>query len=379
MNAKAYIIAARRTPVAPRGGALATCAVHDLAAPVLRACLDDAGFDAAQLDDVILGNALYGGGNPARVAALAANIPEHVPALSIDRQCCSGLDAVLMAARMVESQSARAVLAGGVESYSRSPIRAHRPRDTSDQPQPYERPAFTPWPSRDPDMIEAGAAIAARFGYTRSDQAAWAIDSHAKARAAQSGVRGDDLVMPDGVTIDHDAFTRELSPALCARARVLAGDEIYGVDNATTAVEADAAAALLVCSQDMVGDSAPHLRVIDGVTVGSDPELPGLAPIAAIKTLLTRTGHKPGDIAVAEIMEAFAAQAMACAYETGLNPARVNPGGGALARGHPIGASGAILMVQLWAQLRAREPGTLGLAAIASAGGLGTAVLIQRV
>src|SRR5262249_42621098 len=177
----AFIIAARRTPVAPRGGALSEIDVAELAAAPMRAVLADAGLAPAAIDDVILGNALYGGGNPARLAALLAGICEDTPALTLDTQCCAGLDAVLLAATRVAAGEAEAIIAGGVESFSRAPIRMRRPTNKDEAPQEYARPPFTPWPERDPDMIASAAALARTLGIARAAQEAFAVESHRKA------------------------------------------------------------------------------------------------------------------------------------------------------------------------------------------------------
>ncbi|MFN3282058.1 MAG: thiolase family protein, partial [Tabrizicola sp.] len=145
----ARLIAARRTAVVPRGGAFARLRIEDLAAPVLRACLADAGIGPEEVDEVILSNALGAGGNPARRAALAAGLPERVAGLSIDRQCAGGLDAILLARALVDSGAAEVVLAGGVESYSRRPLRLATDPDGG-PPVPYDEAPFTPWPDRDP-------------------------------------------------------------------------------------------------------------------------------------------------------------------------------------------------------------------------------------
>ncbi|WP_428029080.1 acetyl-CoA C-acyltransferase [Ancylobacter sp.] len=370
----AFVIAARRTAVAPRGGAFRAVEAHDLAAPVLRACLHDAGLALGEVDQVILGNALSGGGNVARLAALAAGLPESVPALTVDTQCCSGLDAIQLAVRMVEAGAAQIVLAGGVESFSLAPLRALRPRAKGEAPVFYDRPPFTPWPARDPDMIAAAAALARQGGITRAQQAAFAIDSHARALVARERLRAEIVPLAG---LDADAFTRRLTPQLCARAPVLAGEGDVAVDAAGVAVEADAAAAVLVVSAQVrtrLGISG--LAVVDGGSVGAAPEQPALALVPAAARLLAR---HPGLLACVELMEAFAVQALANSAALGLDPARVNRSGGALARGHPIGASGAILAVRLFHELAAEGEGARGLAAIAAAGGLGSALMLQRI
>jgi acetyl-CoA C-acetyltransferase len=375
----AFILAARRTAVAPRGGGLAAVETAELAAATIRAVLADAGLAPEQIDDVILGNALYGGGNPARLAALLAGVPEDTPALTLDTQCCAGLDAVMLAATRIAEGEAKAVIAGGVESFSRAPIRLRRPKNKHEAPREYARPPFTPWPDRDPDMVAAAAVLARSLGLTRVAQGSFAVESHRKARdAADNAVFDREIVPLAGLA--RDAFTRELTPALCARLPALSGDDTHAVTAATVAVEADAAAALLVVSEDVADRLAPAarpVRVLGGVRRGGDPAMPGFAPIAAARAALARHDLAPEGVAVAEIMEAFAAQAIACIVGLGLYPMRVNRGGGALARGHPIGASGAILAVRLWHELQQEAAGAVGLAAIAAAGGLGSALVMR--
>lgn len=360
----AVILSARRTAVVPRNGAFARLSLEDMAAPVLRACLADAGLD--RVDEVICANAIGPGGNPARRIALAAGLPLTIPGLTIDRQCAGGLDAILIARAMVESGQAHLVLAGGAESYSRRPLRQMTDPDGG-PPRPYEQAPFTPWPDRDPDMATAAADLADALGIDRQAQEAFAIESHAKALA-----RPD---WPEIVPLQgqgRDAFARRLTPTLAARAPLITGS----ITAATAAVAADAAAFCLVASDDYARTGA--LRLLAGVTLGGDPTQPGLAPIPAIRAVLAQTGTQPDQLAQAEVMEAYAVQAMACLSGAGLAPATLNPGGGALSRGHPIGASGAILAVRLFHDLRQGTAEGRGLAAIASAGGLGTALLVER-
>ncbi|MBL4928733.1 thiolase family protein [Fuscibacter oryzae] len=358
----AVILSARRTAVLPRGGAFARLRIEDLAAPVVRAVLADAGLGAVQVDELIAANALGAGGNPARRVALAAGLPERVAGLTIDRQCVGGLDAILLAAALVDSGAARVVVAGGVESYSRRPLRLATDPDGG-APVAYDQPPFTPWADRDPDMTQAAAALAVSLGISRPAQDDWAVESHRKALVDHDW---PEIVALGGVS--RDAFARRLTPALAARAKVLAGN----VTAATAAVAADAAAFVVVTRDDLARPGA--LRIGPGLTLGSAPEEPGLAPVPAIAAVLARAGLLPDKLAQVEMMEAYAAQAIACVEGAGLDPARVNLRGGALARGHPIGASGAILAVRLFHDLTNGH----GLAAIAAAGGLGTAVLFSR-
>jgi acetyl-CoA C-acetyltransferase len=351
----ARLIAARRTAVVPRGGAFARLSIEDLAAPVVRAVLADAGLGGDGVDELILSNALGAGGNPARRVALAAGL-DHVGGLSIDRQCAGGLDAILLARALVDSGAAEAVLAGGAESYSRRPLRLATDPGGG-PPVPYDEAPFTPWPDRDPGMAEAAEALAQARGISRARQEAWAAESHAKALKMRDW---PEIVALAGIT--GDTFPRRLSPGLLARAAVVTG----GITAATAAVAADAAALCLVVSDRRARGRG--LALLAGATLGGDPMEPGTAPLAAIRRI--RDG---APLQMAEVMEAYAVQALAVVEGAGLDPAVVNPGGGGLARGHPVGASGAILAVRLFHGLRAGR----GLAAIAAAGGVGTALLVE--
>jgi acetyl-CoA C-acetyltransferase len=355
----AFVIAARRTAVCPRGGAFARLSIEALAAPLITAVLADAGMTGADVDEVILGNALGAGGNPARRVALAAGLPERVAGLTIDRQCAGGLDAVRIAAAMIAAGQAEVVIAGGVESYSRRPLRAATDPDGGPA-QPYDQAPFTPWPLRDPDMAAAANALGRRLGIGRVAQDRWAVASHAKAR----GARFPEIVGVAG--IERDTFTRALTPALAARATGIVGD----ITAANAAVAADGAAVCLVVSARIAAGFDRAMRIVAGATLGADPVEPGLAPVAAIRAVLAGGAQ----LVQAEVMEAYAVQAIACVQVAGLDPAIVNLGGGALARGHPIGASGAVLAVRLFHHLQAGH----GLAAIAAAGGIGAAMLFER-
>ena len=234
----ARLIAARRTAVVPRGGAFARLSIEDLAAPVVQACLADAGIAPDQVDELILSNALGAGGNPARRVALAAGLPETVAGLSTDRQCAGGLDAILLAKALVDSGAAEIVLAGGVESFSRRPLRLRTDPDGG-PPEAYDQARFTPWPDRDPDMALAADRLATSLQISRARQEAWAMASHAKSAQIE---HWPEIVPLAGVT--RDSFPRRLTPELLARARTLQGS----ITTATTAVAADAAALCLIVS-----------------------------------------------------------------------------------------------------------------------------------
>lgn len=371
MSQDVFISSAKRTPVAPRGGAFSVLSVDDLCTPLVGAL-----HDVASIDSVFVGNALYGGGNPARLVALAAGIDETVPAMTIDTQCCAGMDAMMLAVDAIKVGRAKHVLAGGVESFSRAPIRMHRGVNPGDEHVPYDRPPFSPWTDRDPDMLVAAAALAFMHNLPRADQEAFAIGSHEKARAAIiKNAFFEEIVTINGTS--RDEFTRKLSPKLCERLPALAGSSPHDITTATTAVEADAAAFVTLSSA--VDASGHVIKVRDCLSYGGDPAMPGLVPVDAARLLLKRNQLQPHDLSCIEIMEAFASQAMAFVNALQLQSSMVNISGGALARGHPIGASGAILVVRLVHELRRSAPGSIGLAAIAGAGGLASCILLERV
>ena len=362
---QSIILAARRSAVVPRNGAFSKLSIEEIAAPVLQATMSDAHLKSVDVDELILANSLGAGGNPARIVALAAGLPERVAGLSIDRQCVGGLDAILIADAMVRSGKCNVVIAGGAESYSRMPQRYRTFADRR-PPQQYDQAQFTPWPDRDPGMTEAADRLANEFGISRGEQDAWAIDSHSKAMLAPR----EQIVEIVGVS--KDQFTRNLTEQHCRRAKVVSGS----ITAANMSVAADGAAFVVVSSSDWAADRGlAGVELLGGCTEGGDPELPGLAPVNAINRALSAHSLDPRDLGTVEIMEAFSVQAIACAKGAQINTAIVNHWGGSLARGHPIGASGAVLAVQLFHQIRGT--GELGLAAIAAAGGLGTAVLFR--
>ncbi|MDD7911705.1 thiolase family protein [Pseudovibrio exalbescens] len=373
----AVVLSARRSSVQPRGGAYKALKLWELWAPVGRAALYDAGISPHEVDAVLLGNGIYGGGNPARLCALAAGIPEDVAATTLDSQCCSGLESVLQAIALIESGQANVVVCGGAESYSQRPLRAHQAREDGGEITFYERPPFSPWPERDPDMAMANARLADAAGISPAQQSAYAVESHQKALdALTSGRFRHELVPVCEADPLRDGFSRALKLRVAERAPVLAHEGSGVITSATTSVEADGAAALVVANSELYGTGG--LRLVAGARKGGASENPGIAPVAAAQAVLSRVGQMPEALHAVEVMEAYAAQAIACLQPFGFPPVALNRGGGSLARGHPIGASGAILMVRLFHELKTAPQGARGLAMIAAAGGLGTAALVER-
>lgn len=392
MSAAAALIAAwARSPVAPLGGAFAQLAPHDIAAPVVRGLLARAGVAAQAVDAVVLGNALGAGGNPARLVALAAGLPQHCAALSVDTQCCAGLDAVAVAVGLLASGQASVVVAGGVEAWSRAPIRMHRPRHAGEEAQAYERPAFTPAPAPDPDLLVAAAQHALAQGWTRQQQDAYALRSHRQA-LAHAAQLADEIVPVAG--LQADSYPRDMGEARAARmpavvkladlgAAALSGKYPDCTQSALgISAKADGAALVLLATAEACQrlQIAPQARWLASASTGGDPAMPLVAAEQAARAVLRRTGLEGvGDLQVVELHDAFAVQGLSFCEGLGLDPARLNRRGGGLARGHPIGASAAIALVRMLADLARDEvPGARGLVAVAGAGGLGAAALVER-
>ena len=377
------ILAWARTPVAPVGSALSACQPHDLAAPLVARLLADSGLPPEAVDAVVLGNALGAGGNPARMLALAAGLPERVPAITLDSQCCAGLDAITHACGLLALGQAQVVIAGGAEAWSRAPLRMHRPALAGAAPQPYEQPAFTPWPERDPDMLQAALAGAQRLGLSRAAQDAYALASHARAVASRAAMAAEIVPMAG---LAHDAYPRSLSAERVARMpAVAAGRAADGTDCSLSTVavspRADGAALLLLAlpaACERLG-LRPRAHWCGSASVGGAPESPMLCAIAAARAAQARSGWQLEELDALELHDAFAAQGLAFCDALGLAPEVINRGGGGLARGHPIGASGAIALVRVLAQLGARAGARAqrGMACIAGAGGLGTATWVE--
>ncbi|MQA81547.1 MAG: acetyl-CoA C-acyltransferase [Streptosporangiales bacterium] len=378
MNQTAVIVAARRTPIGSAGHALRDIPVADLAAPVLTAVLDDAGIRPGDVDEVVLGNCLGPGGDVARYAALAGGLPATVPGLTVDRQCGSGLAAITTAVALIEAGHVRCALAGGAESASTAPWRYWPPTGPSGTPVRYERAPFAPAELGDPDMGVAADLLAEKHGIGRARQDAYAARSHRLAHAArESGAFDRELTPVAGVRADERpraALTEErlarLRPAFRPDGTVTAGNSCGVGDGA--------AAVAVVTEREADRRGLAGLRVRKVATAGVDPQWPGLGIVPAVRDVLATTGRVLPDVDVVELNEAFAGQVLACCDELGLDPDRVCTEGGALALGHPWGASGAILVVRLFSRLAALPEGSAGLAAIAVGGGQGVALLVER-
>lgn len=362
------MVAARRTPFGTAGGALRDVPVTTLAAAVLRT-LDDGN----PVDEVVLGNVMGPGGNPARIAALEAGLDVDVPGLSIDRQCGSGLAAITLAATMVQAGRASLVLAGGAESASTAPRRAYR----GEPPQWYERAPFTPAGWDDPDMGVAADRVAAQAGVSRVRQDEYAAGSHARAWAAQATGRFE----PEVVAVSGLARDQRPRPGLTVERlrRFPAAFTDGGTATAANSCGVSDGAAVVAVVPESQRDGRPALRLMDWVCAGVRADEPGLGPVPATRQLLTRTGLTVEDLGVVEITEAFAGQVLACLDALGIERDRVCPDGGAIALGHPWAASGAALVVRLFAKMVREDGPRFGLATCGIGGGMGLSLLVERI
>ena len=383
------IAAFARSAVVPVGGAFKHRHAHELGAPVLQALLQRAGLPASAVQAVVLGNALGAGGNPARMLALAAGLPQRCAAYSIDTQCCAGLDAVALGASLIASGQADVVVAGGAEAWSRAPLRATRPLHAGDAPVPYERPPFAPDPNNDPDLLLAAARYAAAQGHSRAAQDTCAAASHARALASQAHLVKE-IVPIESVT--QDAFPRALTERQLARFPAIAHtdaavDDATRADHAVSTVaispKADGAALVLLMSEAACAQFSitPRAEWLGHQSLGGAPAMPLVLAWDAAKALLQARGLGFANLAAIELHDAFAVQGLqwqAMLQAEGLSADVMNRHGGGIARGHPIGASAAVALVRVLADLEAAPAGSLGLAAVAGAGGLGSAGLVQR-
>ncbi|MSR06975.1 MAG: acetyl-CoA C-acyltransferase [Gemmatimonadetes bacterium] len=394
----AYICSAVRTPVGRYGGALADVRPDDLAALVLREAVGRVAYDPAGLDDVILGCANQAGEdnrNIARMAALLAGYPVEVPGQTVNRLCGSGLQALASAAQAIKADEGTAFVAGGVESMTRAPYVMPKRSTTWDRRPPeivdttigwrLVNPAFpTEW------TISLGATaevVARRYSISRDEQDQYAFESQRRAVTAQSlHVFEDEIVpvplrLPDGSMgqCERDEHPRadttleqlaRLKPVFVERGGTVTAGNASGVN--------DGAAAMLVLGGTGQGLGVePLARVVASAVAGVDPSTMGLGPIPATRKALQRAGLKISDIDLIELNEAFAAQSIACIRELSLDPGRVNIYGGAIALGHPLGATGARIMTTLVHALR-RTGGRYGLATMCIGVGQGIAVIVER-
>ncbi|MSO58341.1 MAG: acetyl-CoA C-acyltransferase [Thermoleophilia bacterium] len=387
---RAVILSAVRTPVGRYGGGLASVRPDDLAALVVAAAVERAGVEPGVIDDVWLGCANQAGEdnrNVARFAALLAGLPESVPGVTVNRLCASGLSAVAGASAAVIAGDAEVVVAGGVESMTRAPLvtakadapwaRGERALYDTTLGWRFVNPRYTERFSSEP-MGSTAENVAERWAVSREDQDAFALESQRRWAAAHEAGRFADELLPVGDLL-HDEHPRPgttaaalagLKPAFRQGGTVTAGNS-SGIN--------DGAAALVIASDEWARAHGlePLAMFAGSAAAGVDPAVMGIGPVPAVQKLLARVGLKPVDLDLVELNEAFASQALATIRELGLDPERVNVNGGAIAIGHPLGMSGARLVVSLTHELR-RRGGRYGLAALCVGVGQGQAALFER-
>ncbi|MGD8191982.1 thiolase family protein [Brevibacillus ginsengisoli] len=387
MNRTPVVVYAKRTPIGKVGGMLKELEPEQLIAPLIEDAVTHCALSPGEIDEVILGNAVGPGGNLARLALLTAQLPAEVPGVTVDRQCGSGLEAVIMACRMIQAGAGEIYLAGGVESTSRAPWRIEKPVQLyGKSPRFYGRARFSPDEIGDPEMGEAAENVADQYGISRKKQDEWALGSHQKAIQAMNQGVFEPFIVPmktrEGWIKTDECPRPDTSLEKLSRLR-----PIFREGGTVTAGNAcpinDGAALTVIMSEAKAREHGllPVLRFVDSVSVGIDPHILGAGPIPAVRRLLQKTGITIDELARIEFNEAFASQVVACVEELGLPPERVNPDGGAIALGHPYGASGAILVTHLAHGMKREGASFLryGLATLGIGGGLGLAVCFERV
>jgi acetyl-CoA C-acetyltransferase len=386
------IVSAARTAVGAFNGALSSLPGHELGAVAIRAAIERAGLDPAEVEEVVLGQVLQAGAGqgPARQAAMKAGVPQESPAWSLNQLCGSGLRAVALGAQQIAQGDAAIVVAGGQESMSQAPHAANLRNgqkmgdlslvDTMIKDGLWD--AFHGY-----HMGQTAENIAARWQITREDQDRFAVASQNKAEAAQtSGRFADEIVAvtikgrKGDTTVDKDEYIR-----LGATYESVSGlRPAFTKDGTVTAANAsglnDGAAALVLMSEDEAvrRGLTPLARIAGWAHAGVAPEIMGTGPIPASRKALEKAGWSVGDLDLIESNEAFAAQSLCVVRELGLDPAKVNVNGGAIAIGHPIGASGARILTTLVYEL-ARRDAKKGLATLCVGGGMGVALCVERI
>ena len=387
----AYVLDAVRTPFGRYGGGLAGVRPDDLAAHVLKALLDRSpGLDPATIDDVLMGNANGAGEenrNVARMAALLAGIPTSVPGATLNRLCGSSLEAAIEGSRAIETGDASVIVAAGVESMSRAPWVVPKPERAF--PRGHETLTSTTlgWRLVNPHMPdqwtislgESAEKLAEMYSISREDQDAFAVRSHQLAAAAWDAGHYDWVIPVPDTELKRDEGIRadtsveklaQLKPAFKAGGTVTAGNASPLNDGAAAVLLGDERAAHAI-------GRAPLARIVSRGVAAVDPDVFGIAPVAAVNQALRRAGIGWDDVAVVELNEAFASQSLADIRKwDGLDPDKVNPNGGAIALGHPLGASGARVLGTLAHELR-RRGGGYGVATLCIGVGQGVAMVVE--
>jgi 3-oxoadipyl-CoA thiolase len=394
----AVIVGAVRTPVGRHGGALARVRPDDLAAAAIAALVERTRVDPRSIDDVILGCTNQAGEdsrNVGRMAALLAGLPVEVPGQTVNRLCGSGLQAVVAAAHAIRAGEARCVVAGGVESMSRAPWVTLKPDTAFPRGAPATADSTIGWRftnSRFPakwtiSMGETAEEVAIRYGISREDQDAFALESQARTARAIAADRFAGEIVPVTVTdargratvVERDEPPRPDTSAEALGALMPAFRKGGTVTAGSSSGINDGASAVLVMAEEAAREAGlvPLARIVATAVAGVPPEIMGIGPVPAMRKALERAGIGAGALDLIELNEAFAAQALACIRELGLDPARVNVNGGAISLGHPLGSSGSRIVTTLVHEL-ARRGGRYGVATMCIGVGQGIAVILER-
>jgi 3-oxoadipyl-CoA thiolase len=394
-----YVVEAVRTPIGKYAGGLASVRPDDLAAHVISALVERAPALGQRLDQVIFGATNQAGEdnrNVARMALLIAGLSYEIPAVTVNRLCGSGLEAVADAARMIATGEAEVAIAGGVESMTRAPFTMPKQSERFERTPPPVYDTTLGWRYPNPklaarfeliSMGETAENVAQKYSISRADQDAFALASHQRAAAAWAAGEFDAEITKVPIPQkkgEPELFAKDESVRADASLEALAKlKPVFRQGGSVTAGNSspinDGAAALLLASADVVEKTGatPLGRIVASQTAGVDPSFMGEGPIPAVKRLLERTGRTARDLDLVELNEAFAAQSLACVRALELDPARVNVRGGAIALGHPIGCSGARIACTLLHAMRARGAKT-GLASLCIGVGQGIATLFER-
>jgi acetyl-CoA C-acetyltransferase len=393
---EAFVVDGVRTPIGRYGGSLSSVRPDDLAAIAIAELVVRSGVDPTMIDDVIFGDANQAGEdnrNVARMAVLLAGLPDSIPGITVNRLCASGLSAVHLAASMIKAGEADVVIAGGVESMTRAPWILAKPERAFGKPGEivdsslgwrFVNPRLAARDKATFSMTETGEFVGEREGITRTEADAFALRSHERALAAMAAGHFDREIVavetPQGVTVTTDEGPRANTTleVLAGLKPVVRGGSIVTAGNSSTLN--DGAAAVLIASGEAIErlGLTPRARIVGGASAGLAPEVMGLGPVPATQKLLTRTGVRVDQLGAVELNEAFATQAVASMRLIGLDEAIVNADGGAIALGHPLGASGTRLLVTLLGRME-REAAKHGLATMCVGVGQGAALLVEAV
>ena len=390
-TSRAAIIAAARTAIGTsRKGTLANVPATELAKPVVLAAIERSGLDSSDFDDLVLAESLQGGGDSARYVAVALGLND-IPGMAVNRQCASSLSAIAVGAGQIAAGMSRAILAGGMESCSTTPVlRKRKPFTTGKSADDYDDPwfPFSHPPTEDAPALDMSITVAhncnIQYGITRADQDAWALRSHQRAVEAIGAGAFVDEIIPIGVPqIDGTTtiFAQDEHPRRDTTPEVLAGLKVlhpeidgFSVTAGNSSGINDAAAVVALTAPDTQRDVLAS--ILSWTQVGVAPNRTGSGPIAAIPRALELAGRKLEDVALFEINEAFAAQAVACSRELGLDEDIVNVYGSGISLGHPIAATGARMVTSAIYELR-RRGGGIGVLSMCAGGGMGAAMVIE--